>query len=570
MQNLTWWQSAVFYQIYPRSFADSDGDGVGDLQGIIDRLDYLHDLGVDAIWLSPHYPSPLFDCGYDVADYTGVAPEYGMLDDFRRLLDGLHRRGMRLILDLVLNHTSHQHPWFVASRSSRDDPKRNWYVWHDGRDGGPPNNWQSCFGGSAWEYDPATAQYYYHFFLKEQPDLNWRNTEVKEAVFDAVRFWLDLGVDGFRIDAIDTIYEEPGLPDHEATLTPEELNHRIYAEGHNRNAPELRQQWKAIFQHQLRRPGIHDLFRDLRTLIDSYPDRVLVGETDDLSYYGNGTDELHMIFNFPLMKTDRLTPAWIRANQAERLEALPEGAWPCNTLGNHDTPRIYSHYGDGEHNDAQARLSLALMLTLRGTPFLYNGEEIGMSDYYLTDVKQFRDLLGIWHYRLHAETFGEAEEVAVKRAARTARDKCRTPMQWSRDPHGGFCPEDAAPWLPVNPDYAAGVNVADQDRNPDSLLNFYRRMLALRRRTPALVGGDYTPLHEDAEGYLAFVRSSTEQRCIVALNFSNRWQSVTLPPELGTVTPLFSVGERPAGENLEGKLELAPFEIYVGEIGGAA
>jgi alpha-glucosidase len=565
MPNLKWWQTAVFYQIYPRSFADGNGDGVGDLEGMIARLDYLKDLGVDALWLSPHYPSPQFDCGYDIADYTGVAPEYGTLDDFRRFLDGAHARGLRVILDLVLNHTSHQHPWFVESRSSRSNPKRGWYLWLDGKpEGGPPNNWLSPFGGSAWEYDARTGQYYYHYFFKEQPDLNWRNPAVQDAMFDAARFWLDLGVDGFRLDAIGTLFERPDLPDHTAAARSLAELHRLgRAAVTEAEKSYVEKQWKALFRHQVDQPGVHDVLKALRALVDEYDDRVLVGETDEIAYHGHGDDELHLVFNFPLMRTDRLTPVWVRANQKERLAALPSGAWPCNTLGNHDSPRVHSHFGDGVHDDEHARLALALVLTLRGTPFLYNGEEIGMTDLRLTDLRQFRDNVGVWNYHAEIEFLDAPPDEALKRAAALTRDKCRTPMQWADAPNAGFSAAGVETWLPVNPNYARGVNVAGQRAQPDSLLNFYRRLLRVRKQTPALLGGDYVPLNEAAPDYLAFLRRADAQTCLVALNFSERAQTVRfeLPHRVARV--LFSRRER--GADTSG-LTLAPFEIYVAEL----
>lgn len=587
MTELKWWQKAVFYQIYPRSFADGNGDGIGDFQGMIDRLDYLQDLGIDALWLSPHYPSPIADCGYDISDYTAVAPEYGTLDDFKRFLDGAHRRGIRVILDLVLNHTSDQHPWFIESRSSRDNPKRDWYVWLDGVDGRPPNNWYSGFGGSAWEYDPTTDQYYYHYFLKEQPDLNWHNPEVKQAMFDAARFWLDLGVDGFRLDAIGTIFEDPTLPDHGAELSQIELYRALLNAGSQQELERLVEQWEAMFRYQVEQPGVHELMQELRMLIDEYDDRVLVGETGEIAYYGNGYNELHLNFNFPLMWTEypappwlssqRLTPAWVRANQRERLAALPAGAWPCNTLGNHDSSRVYSRYGDGRNDAALARISLALMLTLRGTPFLYNGEEIGMTDLLLEDISQFRDALGIWVYDIAIHGLGMSPAQAVALAARISRDRCRTPMQWASAPNAGFSPAGVSTWLPVNPNYAAGVNVADQQDDPESLLNFYKRMLRIRKQTPALVAGDYTPLHEDAEDYLAFLRSSpspplggteggNEQTCLVVLNMSDRAHTLRFNLAAQTARLVFSSHARPGDADDLSRLRIAPFEVYIAEL----
>ena len=574
MTHFKWWQTAVFYQIYPRSFADGNGDGIGDLTGIMARLDYLKDLGVDALWLSPHYPSPQFDCGYDMADYTGVALEYGTLDDFKRFLDGAHQRGLRVILDLVLNHTSDQHPWFVASRSSRNHPKRDWYIWRDGKPrGGPPNNWVSTFGGSAWEYDPAIGQYYYHYFFKQQPDLNWRNPAVQAAMFNAVRFWLDMGVDGFRLDAIGTLFEHPALPDSPAAPTPRDL-FQAWHSGVTATEPAevIEARLKAMFQYQVDQPGVHGVLRALRTLVDEHDDRVLVGETDDIAYHGNGNDELHLVFNFPLMRTRRLTPAWVRANQAARLAALnavtPFGAWPGNTLGNHDVPRVYSHFGDGDvsRDDALARLSLALTLTLRGTPFLYNGEEIGMTDFMLADLRQFRDNLGVWACQAMIEFLHFAPGEALKQAAQRGRDKCRTPMQWADASNAGFSPAGVETWLPVNPNYAQGVNVAGQLAQPASLLNFYRRLLRARRNSPALITGDYVPLHEDAPDYLAFLRRNAVQTCLVVLNFFERAHTVKFDLPTRAARLLFSSHERGADADDLARLSFAPFEIYIAEL----
>ena len=560
MDRLKWWQQAVFYQIYPRSFADGNGDGIGDFPGMTARLDYLHDLGIDAIWLSPHYPSPFLDCGYDISDYTGVAPEYGSLADFQRFLDAAHGHGIRVILDLVLNHTSDQHPWFLEARSSRDNPRRDWYIWRDGKDGGPPNNWASIFGGSAWERDPLTGQYYYHAFLKEQPDLNWRNPAVKRAMWDVVRFWLDLGVDGFRLDAIATIFEHPDLPDHELPLTADEIMDANLLPW---------EEYQRLMRFQVQQPGLHALMQELRALVDEYPgDRVLIGEDEDVAFHGSGNDELHLVFNFPLMRVKRLTPAHIRANQAMRLAELPPGAWPCNTLGNHDNSRVWSRYGDGAHDAALARLHLALLLTLKGTPFLYNGEEIGMTDLELTDLSQIRDTAALGQYRRLTERLGKAPAEALQVVLKTTRDRCRSPMQWSNAPNAGFSPPEVQPWLPVNANYALGINVADQDQDPDSLLSFYRRMLRLRRATPALIAGDYHALHQHSADYLAFLRhdAGTGQTCLVILNFSRRAQTVVFDLSGKPPRVLFSSaarGDQPL--SLE-RIALAPFEILIVEL----
>ncbi|RPI84949.1 MAG: alpha-glucosidase, partial [Chloroflexi bacterium] len=500
MTDWKWWHRAVFYQIYPRSFADSfAGDGIGDLPGMIERLDYLKDLGIDAIWLSPHYPSPMVDCGYDIADYAGVAPEYGSLEDFKCFLESAHQRGIRLIIDLVLNHTSHMHNWFMESRSSKTSPKADWYIWKDGKNGGLPNNWLSTFGGSAWEYEPERGQYYYHYFFIEQPDLNWRNPEVKQAMFDTMRFWLDLGVDGFRMDAIGTVYEDLHLTDHKASVTQADLYYRLWMKPTKEEHKFLREQWIKMYVHQVDQPEMAGLLRELRSVVDEYDDRVLIGETDKIVYCAE--DMLHMVFNFPLLETDKLTPEWVRSNQHNRLTALaqlcctPPGAWACNTLGNHDSPRVYNRFGDGKNNDVLARLHLALLLTLRGTPFLYNSEEIGMTDLPLSDIRQFRDTLGVWMYQTMTSVLEVPPEKALSIAAQASRDKNRTPMQWNNKRNAGFTPPEIEPWLPVNPNYKDGINIAAQENDENSLLNYYRSLLNIRRRTPALIEGDYEVLH---------------------------------------------------------------------------
>ncbi len=411
---LKWWQTAVFYQIYPRSFADGNGDGIGDFKGMTEKLDYLSKLGIDAIWLSPHFPSPNWDCGYDISSYTDVAPEYGTLEEFKTFLREAHRLGIHVILDLVLNHTSDEHPWFLESKSSRDNPKADWYVWADT----PPNNWQSCFDGDAWTYVQERNQYYYHYFMKQQPDLNWHNPEVKKAMWDAVRFWLDMGVDGFRLDALGTIFEDPDLTPHDVPMNLAQLRRASELAATLEEKTQIGKYWHDMFQYQWSGPGIHDLMKELRAILDEYDgDRMLVGEDDDIDYMGNGNDELQLVFNFPLMRTERITPDHIRRNQEERLAklaALPHPGWPCNTLGNHDSPRIHTRYGDRQHDAELARLHAALVLTLKGTPFLYNGEEIGMTDYIITDPGKLRDTMATWYYESLVQELNVAPQEAAQ------------------------------------------------------------------------------------------------------------------------------------------------------------
>jgi alpha-glucosidase len=569
MSVLKWWQKAVFYQIYPRSFADGNGDGIGDLKGMISKLDYLAKLGIDAIWLSPHYPSPQFDCGYDVADYVAVDPDYGTLFEFKSFLDGCHQRGIRLILDLVLNHTSHMHQWFIESRSSRNNPKRDWYIWMDGKNGEPPNNWYSSFGGSAWEYDPETDQYYYHFFFKEQPDLNWRNPEVKQAMFNAVRFWLEMGVDGYRLDALGTLFEHPDMPDHNCPLTQIELYKHFMEAKTEEEHTSLFKHWETMFKYQTNFPGIHDLFKELRQVVNEFPDRLLVAEDDDIAYMGNGQDEMDLVFNFPLMRTPKLTPSFIRQNQTERLQALAAvspGAWPCNTLGNHDSPRMITSYGDGEHDTEIARLNLALLLTLKGTPFLYNGEEIGIGDYFLDDIRKFRDMLGVWTYNSLLEHLQMPAEQALQISNMRSRDKNRTPMQWSNAPNAGFCPEGIAPWLPVSPSYAQGNNVADQENDPGSMLNYYRTLINLRKSTPALIAGDYIPLAEQVEDVLAFTRTTLYQNCLVALNYSGQAKTLELSIPWKQANLLYTNHDPQIKIINLNRMILHPYEVLIAEL----
>jgi alpha-glucosidase len=565
MFQLKWWQTALFYQIYPRSFADGNGDGIGDFKGITAKLDYLKDLGVDALWLSPHFPSPNWDCGYDVSDYCNVAPEYGTLDDFKTFLHESHKRGLRVILDLVLNHTSDEHPWFLESKS-RDNPKADWYVWADT----PPNNWQSCFDGDAWTYSPERGQYYYHYFMKQQPDLNWHNPEVKQAMWEAVRFWLELGVDGFRLDAIGTIYEDPALTPHTVPMNMAEL--RRY--GDLVQTPEEKKQhgqyWHDMFKNQWGQPGLHALMKELRAILDEYDgDRMLVGEDDDIAYMGNGNDELHLVFNFPLMRTEHLTPAHIRRNQAQRLkqlDALPTRGWGCNTLGNHDSSRIRTRFGRGTESLALARLNAALVLTLRGTPFLYNGEEIGMTDLIITDPSKLRDTMATWYYETAVNELNVPPAEAALRAGRMTRDKNRTPNQWRNAPNGGFCPAGVTPWLPVHPNYAEGINVLDQENDPTSLLNFYKQLIRVRKQSPALLAGEYRPLHEKARSYLAFLRETSAQTVLVVLNYSNKSRELAFEVNgKQTARPLFSTISGKKTEPLH-QLHLNPYEILIAEL----
>jgi alpha-glucosidase len=514
-----WWRHGVFYQIYPRSFLDSNADGVGDLAGIIDRLPYLQALGVDAIWLSPIFPSPMADFGYDISDYTGIDPLFGTMEDFDALIVTAHARGLKVILDLVPNHTSDQHPWFIASRSSRDDAKRDWYIWRDpADDGGPPNNWLSEFGGSAWQYDATTRQYYYHAFLDQQPDLNWRNPAVRQAICDVMRFWLRKGVDGFRVDVIWHLIKDaqfrdnPPNPDYQPGRPPHE---------------------RVLPLHSSDQPDVHAVIEEMRCVVDEFDSRVLIGEIylpaeRLVAYYGENLAGAHLPFNFAL-----LSAPW-NARGIEKIifeyeAVLPAGAWPNWVLGNHDRPRVASRVGQ-----EQARVAAMLLLTLRGTPTLYYGDEIGMRQVAIAP-DQVRD-----PFEKNVPGIG------------MGRDGCRTPMQWNATPHAGF--STSTPWLPVAEDFTH-ENVVNLKADSRSIFNLYKALIGLRKKLPQLVSGSYVPIA--AEGDLLLYRRQSEGKAIViALNLgaepvSLESESIGLGGEILLSTFLDRLGER-----IQGALDL--------------
>jgi alpha-glucosidase len=539
----TWWRHGVIYQIYPRSFADADGDGVGDLAGITARLDHLNDgtprsLGVDAIWLSPFYPSPMADFGYDVSDYTDVDPVFGTLEDFDRLVAEAHARGIRVVVDLVPNHTSDRHPWFLESRSSRDSPKRDWYVWADSRpDGSPPNNWLSSFprAGAAWTFDEGTGQWYLHSFTPEQPDLNWWNPEVREAMDEVMRFWLDRGVDGFRVDVAHKMARDPELRDNPLV----ELDEADLDESGLARARRLAK-LKSVPRHDEDWPEVHEILRRFRRTLDTYDDRMAVGEVYLLDlerlarYYGSGQDEFHLAHNFVF-----LTQPWkaeaFRSVVDDFTALLPADAWPAWMLGDHDASRIASRYHDeGGDGQARARVAAILLLTLRGTPFVYMGDEIGMTD----------------------------GEVPADRVVDVdGRDPERTPMQWDGSAGAGFSTGD--PWLPVGAD-AAKVNVAAQRDDPASVLSLFRRLIWFRKGSPALQGGDYRSLPDAPGGCYAYLRTAADERLLVALNFTGQPLEYQLEAADHGRLELATDPDRPTGEAVDLRpLRLGPDEGVV-------
>jgi alpha-glucosidase len=535
-----WWQHAVFYEIYPRSFADSNNDGIGDLNGITSKLDYLKSLGVDAIWISPCYPSPQVDFGYDVSDYENIDPMYGTLQDFDRLAAAGKKRGIHIIMDFVMNHTSDQHSWFLDSKSSRNAQHRDWYIWRDGKNGAPPNNWVALFGGPAWQLDSRTGQYYYHFFYPQQPDLNWRNPAVKDAMFDVTRWWYKRGVSGFRLDAVDTLFEDPDL--HDNPLLP---GKNAYGDPKERN------------EHNLKLPQIHEALQELRKVADEYS-AVLVGETytEDINqlkqYYGPANNELQLPMDFMFCQVNKLSAPEFR-KQIALVES--SGGWPTYVISNHDIVRSYDRYGDGKHNDAIAKLMAALYLTLRGTPIMYYGEEIGMETTPPTRREDVKDPIG---------KLGWPNE--------KGRDGERTPMQWNTTLNAGF--SQTEPWLPVPPTYKTH-NVSNESANPNSVLMFYKNLLALRHNNPALLDGNYVPLNEDDPNVISYLRQYKDRTILVALNMSATTKRVKFDLAkhgitTGKVTELLTSLTIPGIRSQSvppGKyLVLPPYAVYIGEV----
>lgn len=531
-----WWQHAVFYEIYPRSFADSNRDGIGDLNGITSKLDYLKDLGVDAIWIAPCFPSPQVDFGYDVSDYENIDPMYGTLADFERLAKEAKARDIRIILDFVVNHTSDQHPWFIDSRSSPTSAKRDWFIWRDGKGPAlPPTNWNSTFGGPAWTLDPKTSQYYYHFFYPQQPDLNWRNPAVHDAMFDVTRWWYQRGVAGFRLDAVNALFEDPKLQDNPVLPGLNKFGDPNEEDRYNSKLPE-----------------VHDVLRGLRAVADQYG-AVLIGETwtkdiDELKqYYGEHSNELQLPMDLMFTTINQLSPPEFR-RQIAAVDAA--GGWPVYVISNHDIVRSYVRYGDGVHNDQIAKLMAALYLTLRGTPIMYYGEEIGMENNDPVRKEDVQDPIG-----------------RVGWPREKGRDGERTPMQWDASANGGF--SSATPWLPVPPTYKTH-NVASELKDPSSILNVYRHLLQLRRQNPAWHEGDYIALNENDPNVLSYLRRYKNHAVLVALNMSAKEQEVSfdLAP-MGFTNKsrtLLSTLPAQAKESSISRIRLEPFSVYIGEV----
>ena len=531
-----WWQHAVFQEIYPRSYMDNNNDGIGDLNGINSKMEYLNWLGVDAIWIAPCFPSPQVDFGYDVSDYENIDPMYGTLADFDRMEKNGRKNGVGIVFDFVVNHTSDKHKWFIQSESSKTNPYRDWYIWRDGKGPNrPPNNWLSTFGGSAWQFDGKTNQYYYHYFYPQQPDLNWRNPKVADAMYDSTRFWYKRGVVGFRLDAVDTLFEDPNLTDN--PILP---GKNAYGD------PNIEDK----YTHKL--PEVHDVMKGLRKAADPY-NAVLIGETwtDNVSelkdYYGANHDELQMPMDLMFTKLKPLSADVFR----KHIGAVDaSGEWPVYVMSNHDIVRAYSRFADGKHDDDIAKVLAGMYLTLRGTPIMYYGEEIGMQNNDPTRKEDVKDPIG---------RLGWPEE--------KGRDGERTPMQWNDTPNAGFT--KAIPWLPVPESYKTH-NVESEKKDPNSILNFYRNLLALRHTNKALLDGNYIALNQDDPSVLSYLRSYKDQGVIVVLNMSDSQQTVGFDLSkqgfgAKQAKTLLATTKATGPQSLSG-IVLEPYTVYIGEV----
>ena len=544
-----WWKEAVAYQVYPRSFNDSNNDGIGDLPGMVEKLDYLKDLGIDVIWLSPMYKSPNDDNGYDISDYQDIMEEFGTMEDFNHLLSEVHKRGMKLILDLVVNHTSDEHPWFIESRSSKDNPKRDWYIWADPKsDGSEPNNWESIFNGSTWEYDDTTKQYYFHLFSKKQPDLNWSNPDVREAVFKMMNWWFEKGIDGFRVDAITHIkktFEAGDLP-----------------------VPKGKQ-YAPAFDVDMNQPGIQDWLQEMKDKSLSHYDIMTVGEANGVNpdnakeWVGEKEGKFNMIFQFEHLglwstgdsKFDVLSYKNVLNRWQKQLEGI---GWNALFIENHDQPRRVSTWGDDKKYWFESATSHAVVYFLQqGTPFIYQGQEIGMTNYPFESIETFNDVAVKTEYQIVKSQGGDVNQLLDKYKMEN-RDNSRTPMQWTNEINGGFT--EGTPWFPVNPNYKT-INVAQQSEDSDSVLNFYKRLIKIKKSDDIYTYGEFNLIDDANENIFAYTRKLNNKTILVAGNLTDTVASLNLPFE---VEP-----SQIKLHNYKNDLDITnmrPFEAFVAEL----
>lgn len=552
-----WWKEAVVYQIYPRSFYDSNGDGIGDLRGITRKLDYLKELGVDVIWLCPVYKSPNDDNGYDISNYQDIMDEFGTLADWEELLKEMHKRGIKLVMDLVVNHTSDEHPWFVESRKSKDNPYRDFYIWRPPKNGAEPNNWRSFFGGSAWQYDEHTGEYYLHLFTKKQPDLNWENPKVRAEIFRMMDGWLQKGIDGFRMDVINMLSKVPGLPDA-PVVTPDryQFGGTLYVNG----------------------PRLMEFLTEMKAKVLSRYDILTVGETpfvtpeDAIRIAGEETGALKMVFQFEHMDLSAETGAEFGTFTPRKLsglksvmtrwqKGLENRAWNSIYLGNHDQPRSVSQFGDdGKYRIESAKLLATFIHMLQGTPYIYQGDEIGMTNVAFESIQEYRDVATLNMYREAVEEKGIDPKLALSVVHVKSRDNARTPIQWDASPQAGFT--TGTPWIGVNPNYTE-INVAGALADPDSIFHYYKKLIQLRKQNPVIVYGTYDLLLDAHEEIYAFTRTLEDDRLLVILNFSKDTPLFELPQSISYARAELLIGNYPVDTQDLRQIRLRPFEARV-------
>lgn len=551
--NKKWWKESVVYQIYPRSFMDSNGDGIGDINGITSKLDYLKELGINVIWLSPVYQSPNDDNGYDISDYQAIMEEFGTMEDFDRMLQAAHERGIKIMMDLVVNHTSDEHAWFVESRKSKENPYRDYYIWREGKNGEAPNNWGSCFGGSAWEYDQATDMYFLHLFSKKQPDLNWDNEKVRKEVFDMMTWWLSKGVDGFRMDVISMISKVPELPDGTKG------EGALYGDF----GPSV-----------INGPHVHEYLQEMRSRVLSEFDTITVGETSGVTveeavkYAADDESELNMVFQFEQNDLDNGEHSkWnlkkiylpdlkkILAKWQTRLEGK---AWNSLYWNNHDQPRIVSRLGnDKEYREVSAKMLATCLHMMKGTPYIYQGEELGMTNVPFASLEEFRDIESINAYHEHTENGIIGEEDMLKFLCYKSRDNARTPMQWDNSANAGF--SEARPWIKVNPNYTE-INAQEQLNRDDSVFHYYQKLIALRKQKEIIVYGNFELLLPEDEDIFMYTRVLEKEKLLVICNFSKNERVVKLPDGFEAGDILITNYENP---EISDELKLRPYEAIV-------
>lgn len=551
--NKKWWKESVAYQVYPRSFMDSNGDGIGDLKGVTSKLDYLKELGIDVIWLSPMYKSPNDDNGYDISDYQDIMDEFGTMADFDELLEEVHKRGMKLILDLVINHTSDEHPWFIESRSSKDNPKRDWYIWRDGKDGKEPNNWESIFSGSAWKYDEETDQYFMHIFSTRQPDLNWENPDVRDALQTMVNWWLEKGIDGFRVDAISHIKKEPGFPD-----MPNPDN----------------EDYVSCFPYMMNVEGIDEWLSELSQKTIKNYDVMTVGEANGVGlddadrWVGEENGYFNMIFQFEFLglwekgAEGRVNVRALKKNLTKWQKGLEGRGWNALFIENHDQPRRVSSWGnDKEFWKESAKMLAAMYFLMKGTPFIYQGQEIGMTNVQFPSIEDYNDVGMVNFYKVETAK-GRSHDEIMEIIWKQCRDNARTPMQWNSDNNGGFTTSDDT-WIGVNPNYHE-INVASQENDPDSILSFYKKLIQLRKDNPLFVYGTYELLLANHPKLFVYIRTLGSKKAIVINNFSETATRFRVP---GSVTfrssELVLNNYDAADKKLRKEFTLKPYETRV-------